>query len=49
MTPKKDNATPINWNLLAFSIFNIEEMNIIITGIVEIIKTPLITWVKFSE
>jgi len=26
----------------------IDEKNIIITGIVDIIKTPLITWVKFN-
>ena len=31
------------------SVFKIEEKNMIITGIVEIISTPLITWVKFNE
>ena len=49
MTPKNESITPIIWNIFVFSIFKIDEKNIIITGIVEIIKTPLITCVKFNE
>ena len=49
MTPKNESITPIIWNIFVFSILKIDEKNIIITGIVEIIKTPLITWVKFKE
>jgi len=39
----------INNAKFVFSILNIQQKKIIITGIVEIIKTPLITWVKFKE
>ncbi len=49
ITPKNESITPIIWNTFVFSIFKIDEKNIIITGIVDIIKTPLITWVKFNE
>ena len=48
-TPIKEHATPNTWKVLVFSIFKIDEMKMIITGIVEIINTPLITCVKFKE
>ena len=43
ITPVKESITPIIWKIFVFSIFKIDEKNIIITGIVDIIKTPLIT------
>ena len=43
ITPVNDKITPSIWKIFVFSIFKIEEINIIHTGIVEIIKIPLIT------
>ncbi len=48
-TPESEKMTPNIWKILVFSILKSEQNIIIITGIVEIIKTPLITWVKFNE
>ena len=49
ITPNNEKITPSIWYKFVFSIFNIQQKKIIITGIVEIIKTPLITCVKFNE
>ena len=48
-TPEREKITPNIWYTFVFSILNNQQKIIIITGMVEIIKTPLITWVKFSE
>ena len=43
------NAERILQNQKIYVLFSVKGKNIIITGIVEIIKTPLITFVKFNE
>ena len=43
-TPVSERNTPIIWNKFVFSILNKDENNIIITGTVEIISNPVITW-----
>ena len=42
-TPINDKITPKIWKIEVFSILNTQLKKIIITGIVDIIKTPLIT------
>ena len=48
-TPESERNTPIIWNKFVFSILSKDENNIIITGTVEIISTPVITWVCLRE
>ena len=46
---EREKITQNIWYTFVFSILNNQQKIIIITGMVEIIKTPLITWVKFSD
>ena len=48
-TPKSERITPVIWKKFVFSILSKDENNIIMTGTVDIIRTPVITWVCLKE
>ena len=48
-TPVSERNTPVIWKKFVFSILSKNENNIIITGTVDIISTPVITWVCLNE
>ena len=48
-TPVSERNTPVIWKKFVFSILSKNEKNILITGTVDIISTPVITWVCLNE